>query len=439
MIKKYILLFLLMLPVVSYAQSSIIDTIKYVSSEKNLITNTSSVNTYRYRTFTYNSVGLCLSENYWIKGNSYPTVAYYYDYDSKGNLLRLSTNFFNEGIMEETGATEYAYYDDDLLKSMVKYTYGRYNRKEISDSAYYQYDESQRLCLEYKLWPYNETYEYSYDEKGNLVRVSTYNQEKVITRIERRKYDEDGHILYKQGTNQTSKDSVDYTYDDNGLLKQEVQYGWNDGSYIFSWRHYYYYDNRNFMIKEHVDQYYKSYGKFFGYYEQEYEYDETGNMICRHYKGLKDGNIVNNGTKFCNEYDKNGNTIKIFSKIYDGDTWRDNSLSEDTEFTYNHGLCKYVCNVNTDITWPDSILISYRDKDEIASSVIQNSTASIRYTLHGNYIRFNITAEDFKYMSVSNLAGQCVYYTRPSAKLSKGINIICIKTNKGKYTYKLLL
>ena len=296
-----------------------------------------------------------------------------------------------------------------------------------------------------------------FDEKlKNIIKEKNLNPNKKITKEqlksifvliykkeekpgERRKYDEDGHILYKQGTNQTSKDSVDYTYDDNGLLKQEVQYGWNDGSYIFSWRHYYYYDNRNFMIKEHVDQYYKSYGKFFGYYEQEYEYDETGNMICRHYKGLKDGNIVNNGTKFCNEYDKDGNTIKIFSKIYDGDTWRDNSLSEDTEFTYNHGLCKYVCNVNTDITWPDSILISYRDKDEIASSVIQNSTASIRYTLHGNYIRFNITAEDFKYMSVSNLAGQCVYYTRPSAKLSKGINIICIKTNKGKYTYKLLL
>ena len=56
----------------------------------------------------------------------------------------------------------------------------------------------------------------------------------------------------------------------------------------------------------------------------------------------------------------------------------------------------------------------------------------------GDEIRFNINEVDFKYIIISNLAGHTQLYLHPVAKLSKGINLINIKTGKGFLRYKIL-
>ena len=427
-----------MVALLSQAQDYVIDSIEYVASETNYITNTTKVKTLRYRSFTYNKDGQCLTENYWIEGRNHPSVTYVYDYDSNGNLVRLSTNFYGENQMEEVGATEYTYYENDMLRSMVKYTYGRQNRKEVSDSAFYKYDDHQRLCYEYKKWPYGETYIYDYDPQGNVIKKTIY-QGHEITRIERMMYDGNGHILYKQGTNQTSKDSIDYSYNEKGLLKQEIHYGWKNKEYVYSSRYYYYYNENSRLIKLHEDQYYSSYGKFFGFHEEEYEYDDNGNIICNHYKGLQNGNIVDKGVITLYDYDKDGNTIKIHRQTYEGGTWKDCKMMEDMDFSYNNRQCIFENKVSTDVISVDSILISYQNKKNWATSVIPISQTKIQYTITGNVIRFNLADKDFKYMSVFTLAGQYVHYVKPVATLARGMNIVSIKTSKGNFTYKIFI
>lgn len=423
---------------ISLAQTFVIDSIKYISSENNFINSNRDEKIVKYRTFTYNNDGQCLTENYWIDDNDNPSVVYSYEYDNNSNLTRQSTNFYNEGLLEEISATEYIYYDNDLLKSMVEYTYGRMNKREIKDSAFYKYDDLQRLYFEYKKCPNDETRIYDFDELGNIVKATTYNKENEVIKIERRGYNKEGRIMYKQETRQTEKDSIDYSYNENGLLKQEQHFTWNNDGYIYSQRIYYYYNDENLLIKRHEDQYYKSHGKFFGSYEEEFEYDANGNITCNHYKGLKNGNIVDKGVKTFYGLDINGNTTKIHKKTYEGGTWKNIPFMEDIKFSYNNGNSIFNSKINSDVTSIDYVLISYLDSKDIPATTIQDLNVLSHYTIKGDEIRFNINEVDFKYIIISNLAGHTQLYLHPVAKLSKGINLINIKTGKGFLRYKIL-
>lgn len=227
------------------------DTVKFNSNGKITYYNTGSRITKR----SYYSNGLIEKE---IENTTYNSdgSSDTYEYDQYENITKHES--YLSYAWESHYATEineYVYRDSLLVSSLKYYIDLSYNSSEIGGSkdstmTIYFYDSSNRLIKEeekHTLYHLNdETCEYSYNEKGQLISVKIY-----------------------KGEDNTLKSSIDYIYDDEGNIISRVI---TEGK---SYKEYFKYSKGKMIEKNFRDTYSWSDENI----TCKYEYDQYGNVL----------------------------------------------------------------------------------------------------------------------------------------------------------------
>ena len=258
---------------------------------------------------------------------------YEYEYDSAGNLSRVSDWHFDDEEWRETDRrlaeqTEYAYDGAGRLLGWMMREYGddgnldryfvyadsgqqswemRYlfdSDGNVSEQYRYEYDEmgNETLWVQYdaegkfnlfegyecdtyiSYYPYSR-YENTYDNSGNLIKITAYGYESSSgTTYKKYTYDDDGHLIKVEGVDVdpiVGEYTDEYTYNEKGYLVS-----------TFST------DNT-------------------GAYGDEYEYDDNGNCIkklYRHYERDEDGTVSKYAASVEqeNQYDERNRLIRVY-------------------------------------------------------------------------------------------------------------------------------
>lgn len=144
-------------------------------------------------------------------GNS-STQANESKYDDNGNLIQVSTSIGGSDV----AYTNYTYNDEGVLVSTVSVT------ASGSTFASYTYDENGNLISELQESENGDTYlrkDYAYNEKGYVIRESTYSAEDVLdgyTEISYTDDDTEKTITYYNADGTPTGEVVVETYDEHG-------------------------------------------------------------------------------------------------------------------------------------------------------------------------------------------------------------------------------
>jgi len=149
-----------------------------------------------------------------------------YEYDKKGNLIKYNSKDLRDSRSGLNYTTTYTY---NLKKQLSKKETIYDNKKEKGEEKYY-YDNEGRL-IEYKrnMGDMNDHKEvFNYDDKGNIA-VSEKSFYRIGDMIQREKvtneYDENNRLV---SSSTVKKDgyiiSCEYSYYDNGLIKEVIFY-----------------------------------------------------------------------------------------------------------------------------------------------------------------------------------------------------------------------
>ena len=261
-----------------------------------------------------------------------------YEYDSVGNLSRVSDWHYDDDEWREADRrlaeqTEFAYDsagrllgwmareygDDGNLDRYVVYTdFGQQSWEmwylfdsdgNVDEQVRHEYDEmgNETLWVQYdaegklnlfegyecdtyiSYYPYTRS-ENTYDDSGNLIKITTYGYEsnKGTTYI-KYTYDDDGHLIKLEkadGDPIVGERTDEYTYNDKGYLVSSFSTD-NTGSY-----------------------------------GTEYEYDDNGNCIkklYRHYERDEASNVIEYGTSVAqeNQYDERNRLVRVYYSYND--------------------------------------------------------------------------------------------------------------------------
>ncbi|MBQ3061061.1 MAG: zinc-ribbon domain-containing protein [Lachnospiraceae bacterium] len=221
-----------------------------------------------------------------------------------------------------------------LLSKTVSDEYGNLMKK-----SQYSYNAKGQLATETLTIPggaeNSGTYESKFDAYGNVIETTWYgiNGEYIYKKYCEYEYDKNHNIItesyyYVDEVNFFGYEAdgyFEYTYDSNNNLTEE--YMITNGRYLGRNAYYYYYDENNVMLYkscyagDNLDEYYEL------AYEDFYEYDEKGRIICVE-RRLNDELITRTNITF----DDKGNVLK--ETIYYGDT------KEQTIIEYKYGWTK---------------------------------------------------------------------------------------------------
>ena len=221
---------------------------------------------YDHSVNTYDENGRPIS--YWYESDNY-RERYDYFYDDLGYQVGESyeyVSYYEGGNWEQRRYTT-SYYDvwGQLEKEIDVVSGTGYEGDEVSEHNY-TYDGDGNLILQETVTPYNHTVmEYTYDERGFLVRdVSTYSETNIfITEYVR---DEEGRLLQTRGLDPDGsvRYSTDYERDENGNTLKET---YVNGDYRAVTT--YTYDEMGNVLRRYTDS--TDWDS-----ESEYTYDEEG-------------------------------------------------------------------------------------------------------------------------------------------------------------------
>lgn len=191
-----------------------------------------------------------LIADYWIDNVGEPiTVRDSLEYDANGNVTKLSCHQILNGSWIYANYVEYTY--NELNQRLTRDNYNNFGGSFEHGGTYnYQYDENGNLVhhdMYFGTWGLFETADYTYDVNNNCTLI----------------------ISYSEGFSGEFEPSnmVEYTYNIDGFLVEEKSYyyynGWILSTHIVYTRD----ENNNITVEENLDQY----GSVLE--RHEYEYD----------------------------------------------------------------------------------------------------------------------------------------------------------------------
>ena len=155
---------------------------------------------------------------------------------------------------------------------------------EIRHSMLYERGSSARLTgIRYEQFYLDGSSEttsraFEYDERGNVVRVTTFDEEGLLAREVMREYDEAGNPvseITRDATGETLRESrCSYSSDGKLATLDSTDHLVSDGGEPMSWHYEYRYDELGRLIEVTIDD-----GSASGPSSRRFEYDERGNVI----------------------------------------------------------------------------------------------------------------------------------------------------------------
>lgn len=223
-----------------------------------------------------------------------------------------------------------------------------FSEEQFLESVIINNDEGKPIREEHYLA--NDLLDYilinEYDDKGNLIAITQYDEEESFIQKTENHYNED-NVLIRQDSlfgEGAPVYSIRYVYQDGVLIKED---SYDEDEFIFTEKEYSYNDNKQ-LVKQ-------------------VEYDEEGNtqyITVNEYnsEGLLVRKIIEEVQQkdrrtFCYEYDDRGNRVKELIYNYD------NRLLEKNDFTFNE----------------DNLLIEKEEKN-------QDRHQLTRYTYNGKEV-----------------------------------------------------
>ena len=301
-------------------------------------------------------------------------------YDANGKQIK-EINYDND---ELTGWIESEY---DVFGNKIRYEeYDKDRKCTYKTISSYNEQENLNYFTVYDYGKISKTYEYEYDEKGNMIKSAEYDGDGNIIRIYEREYDEMGRetkFVHYNGDG-TVNSSDEYEYDENGNEIKSVHY---DGEGNIRWmaeseydekgREIYYsrksdgvvtytqeneYGEDGSVIREVVTYYNSDTGQ--KWYEKicEYTYDEKENMTKYDYTNYMEG----------------GTTSLIWEREYDED-------GRETDFYFydNGKSASYQSQTEYD---ENGLMINYKGYDKDGTVLVRRET---EYDISGNVVKEN--------------------------------------------------
>jgi len=245
-----------------------------------------------------------------------------FEYDVDNNIV--NANCYNDGqLYEKIEYNENA----KQLKSVI------YTREGAEYQIWeYKYDDDEKLLEVTKTDPYDSHYmgcdKYEYDEKGNLLKSATYNENGKIT--DWAEFDSDGNFTYNATITESHNYKGEITWIeeifDVTLSRVAKRTVYDDVGNVLDWTEYTYNENGN-LVKETS---YEAEGEITSWTE----YDESGNpenFPVKTYIFDDMRTEIIGWEEF--EYDDNNNQIKLTRYEADG------SIELYVETEYEDGIC----------------------------------------------------------------------------------------------------
>ena len=337
-----------------------------------------------------------------------------YTYDSDGRVIKED---YGNGSYNE-----YSYYKDGGIKS-EKYVYGGNEADE------YTYNEQGKMLT--SKWSYDDDFEYSeytYDNRGNVVRINSsdsYSSESSWSEYQY-SYDQYGNKTsesYLTSGGYSNSTEYSYTYAPNGTVLEQyvdgtLRHTYNEqgnltgdyllissGDNLLDYR--YEYDDQGRLTAKYSLMYYSWNPDLVGEYLQAaYEYDDNGNIISK-YSGSSGttwfwtGGYKSNFNGTIYVYDENGRVIEAYSRNIVRQDGVDQSDERTLKNTYEYD--QY------------GNLISKKDGE---GNVLESHEYSYEYDEYGNLVA--IRNSDGSLVQVRN-------YNDPMWKIRKGKKIYTVE------------
>lgn len=356
-------------------------------------------------------------------------------------------NLLDEGEIKEAYALLYENRDDEEARKILEdftvvctctftKNYSLYNA--FKETTYNQYGDVINEIEDYELNNYdiynNDTYEYTYDSKGNILTCIKYNQNNEKIKQINYTYDESGNLVKEQEIyGETEAEIIEYKYDERGnnIETNSTSNGEFQYSYQFT------YDANGNKIKE----IYKSNLAEFSH-EISYSYDKNGILIKTveikndcvttteyvinehgdnekkivtyeydRYKGTENEKIVYEYL-YELEYDANGNKTKNTEHNPDGQTRSD-------EYVYNENgdVIKQISHdINGDIRAYENQYEYNENGEIIKETIVSNYWREVDYRVeydeHGNMISEKSGDREITYSYTYNEQGLVVSKTK---------------------------
>ena len=201
-------------------------------------------------------------------------------------------------------------------------------------------------------------YRYEYDEEGNRIRCTEYNEDGNVTQWYAYEYDEKGNMTAETFTVEYMDMWETHVYKEDGELLVLLQ-GSEDrpGNGADAWT-----------------------------YKWEYEYNEHDNVVSKLYETPEGEREL---TTYEYEYDAAGNVVKETSYLADPDDEEDKELTEWTEYGYDKDN-----RVTENITYNSKGEVQHSETVEYTYDAEGNMTTTIRFGEDGAMMWFTTNREE---------------------------------------------
>lgn len=191
-----------------------------------------------------------------------------YEYDDKGNVIK-KTRYMDPELTQIYYYNEYTYDDNGNMLSDIPYNINFIDYKPVkSEYETFEYDENNRLSMRYRYWgelvvaadTITFSYSYTYDEDGKLIRMNTYYEgdPSFDSGYTLYIYDENGLLTKEEEHNSAGNllTEYNYSYDERGNLLLKEGYYCEFGDAELFEKYAYAYDDNNNMIMESIIEMY---------------------------------------------------------------------------------------------------------------------------------------------------------------------------------------
>lgn len=315
-----------------------------------------------------------LIADYWIDNVGEPiTVRDSLEYDANGNVTKLSCHQLLNGNW--------------IYANYVEYTYNELNQRLTRDN-YNNFGGS---------FEHGGTYNYQYDENGNLVHHDMYLGTWGLFETADYTYDENNNctflISYMEGFSGEFEPSnkVEYSYNADGFLIEKTSYyyysGWILSTHVVYTRD----ENNNITVEENLDQ--------------------SGSVIERHEYEYDMNILFDNVAVFVNPEGESPNPERTVNARTKEKFW---TLDDSGHLTY---ICDY-----------------YYDYKEIGTGVEENIVDDVN--IYPNPVKgiMTIEASEYQFLEIFDFAGRCV----ASREVNGITNIDMSQMAKGIYFVKMI-